>query len=97
MDDIDGGFMILGSSIAVRILHYQMIVQFLVKSLFYSIGASQFQLKQRWVVLVPFLPHVVYRGHQGALISGIIWDKQDFPASQASEHIRNTPTQLRAK
>lgn len=70
---------------------------FLLKLYFTCSGVKQFQLKQRWVMLIPILPHVVFRGHQGALISGIISDKQDFPASQASEHIRNTPVRLRSK
>lgn len=72
-DGMDGGFVIFGSSIDVRGLLYGMIVQFLLKTWhFTSRGVSQFQLKQRWVVLVPLLPHVVYPGHQGTLISGII-------------------------
>lgn len=45
----------------------------------------------------PLSAQVVYPGHPGALISGLIQDKQDFPASQASAHIRNIPGRLRSK
>lgn len=49
---------------------------------FANIRVSQFQLKQKWVMLILLLLRVV--GAQGEHpISGIIQNKQDFPVSQA--------------
>ena len=61
---------------------------------FTNIGVSQFQLKQKWVMLILLLLRVECGGHQGAPISGIIQNKQDFPVSQAYELVRNTPARL---
>ena len=45
-------------------------------------------------MLILLLLHVVCGGPQGALISGIIQNKQDFRVSQAYELVRNTPARL---